>query len=91
MTMQLNLPFLCIHDTIITRCESSVACDPPQLAGNCVWLGQQAVEYEPDSAMSLGSKILICVGHFGLNIANGRITQKSHRLFGGFLFFIFFK
>lgn len=74
MTMQLNLPFLCIHDTIITRCESSVACDPPRLAGNCAWLGLQAVEYEPDPAMSLGSKILICVGHFGLN---GHITQKA--------------
>lgn len=52
-----------------------------------MWLGQQAVEYEPDPAMSLGSKILICVGRFGLNIANGRITQKSHRLFGGLCFY----
>jgi len=52
-----------------------------------VWLGQQAVEYEPDPAMSLGSKILICVGHFGLNIVDGRITQKSHRFFGGLCFY----
>ena len=42
-----------------------------------MWLGQQAVEYEPDPAMSLGSKILICVGRFGLNIVDGRITQKT--------------
>lgn len=52
-----------------------------------MWLGQQAVEYEPDPAMSLGRKILICVGHFGLNIVDGRITQKKPPIIRWLLFY----